>query len=597
MKTRLAKSKTVVGSKLSCSDQVRYEIAGIRHLVKSWSLSVPEPRRADIGAIFVTTAFYDFSKIVAPNLELTEPFASPHGDLAASVKSLPSTLAQLVSQLDLAEAVYILTSIYTSMLPTHTRGTLGAFYTPPALADRLIELAEESGTNWQTAKILDPACGGGAFLVPVAQKMRASLEGSEPAFVLRQVGNRLAGLELDPYAGWFAQAALDICFADLSLASGCRFPNIVKIANTLETAPDRKFDLVIGNPPYGRVKLTDVQRERYSRSLYGHANLYGVFTDIALRWIKGDGTVAYLTPTSVLGGQYFSALRRLLGEKAPPVAIDFVQSRKGVFEDALQEIMLAIYQNGKETVPAQVHYLQVSDERRAKLVRNGTIALPNDTSHPWLAPRSPEQSKLAVSASRMATRLEDWGYKVSTGPLVWNRFKSQLSDKSGKDCLPLIWAEAVTADGKFVFRAEKRNHTPYFKVGPKDGWLVVRKPSVLVQRTTAKEQPRRLIAAELPAEFLDKHQAVIIENHLNMVVPVGVPKVSLAALTACLNSAVVDQVFRCISGSVAVSAYELSALPLPTARKMKSVERLIESGCDQGEIETAIERLYLRKGS
>jgi len=41
------------------------------------------------------------------------------------------------------------------------------------------------------------------------------------------------------------------------------------------------------------------------------------------------------------------------------------------------------------------------------------------------------------------------------------------------------------------------------------------------------------------------------------------PKVLTAVLAALLNSAVVDQVFRCISGSVAVSAFELEALPLP----------------------------------
>ena len=41
----------------------------------------------------------------------------------------------------------------------------------------------------------------------------------------------------------------------------------------------------------------------------------------------------------------------------------------------------------------------------------------------------------------------------------------------------------------------------------------------LVQRTTAKEQNRRLIAAELPASFIKKHGAVVVENHVNMVRP------------------------------------------------------------------------------
>ncbi|MFH7191489.1 methylase, partial [Klebsiella pneumoniae] len=83
------------------------------------------------------------------------------------------------------------------------------------------------------------------------------------------------------------------------------------------------------------------------------------------------------------------------------------------------------------------------------------------------------------------------------------------------------WAEAVTSDGRFVFRAEKKNHQPYFRALAPDGWLQVRTPCVLVQRTTAKEQSRRLIAAELPAAFIQQHKAVVVENHLNMIRPLA----------------------------------------------------------------------------
>ena len=118
-------------------------------------------------------------------------------------------------------------------------------------------------------------------------------------------------------------------------------------------------------------------------------------------------------------------------------------------------------------------------------------------------------------------------------------------------------------------------------------------PCVLLQRTTAKEQSRRLIAAELPASFIDEHRAVVIENHLNMVKPLnGVPKVSPAALAVLLNSHVADQVFRCINGSVAVSAYELEALPLPSSESMKEVERQISRRATRETLERAVQRLY-----
>ena len=270
--------------------------------------------------------------------------------------------------------------------------------------------------------------------------------------------------------------------------------------------------------------------------------------------------IAYLTPTSFLGGQYYAALRGLLAKEAPPVAIDFIHARRGVFEDVLQETLLAIYRKGQSPVRAQIHYLHVNDERDTVVKRNGTIGLPPDPTDPWLAPRDAKHSALIARVEKMPARLLDLGYSVSTGPLVWNRFKEQLREKQTcKAVHPLIWAESVTADGRFVFRAQRKNHAPYFKLEAGDDWLLVKEPCVLVQRTTAKEQARRLIAAELPASFVKKHGGLVIENHLNMIRADGAPKVPPAVIAALLNSTIVDELFRCMSGSVAVSAFELEA--------------------------------------
>jgi adenine-specific DNA-methyltransferase len=56
-----------------------------------------------------------------------------------------------------------------------------------------------------------------------------------------------------------------------------------------------------------------------------------------------------------------------------------------------------------------------------------------------------------------------------------------------------------------------------------------------------------------------------------------------------LNSAIVDQLFRCINGSVAVSAFEMEALPLPAPAAMKKVEALVRRGA---AIEDELARLY-----
>ncbi|MDQ7777288.1 MAG: N-6 DNA methylase [Paracoccus aminovorans] len=573
-------------------DSKRLELTRARVMARAWAETISESDRTKQAALFVRAAIAAFASEKAADLTLRSPFASSRDKLDATACQLAVSLGHEAAALPVLEGCHFLTSLYTTLLPGNERSDLGAFYTPPALTKRLLDLADEGGLNWATARVLDPASGGGAFLLEAASRMRDALQESEPAFVLAQIGNRLAGFEVDPNAAWLSQAALDIYLSDLALVSGRDIPLCVKVCDTLEETPIPIYDLVAGNPPYGRITLTAAQRLRFARGLYGHANLYGVFTDIALRWTRPGGLIAYLTPTSVLGGQYYTALRRLLAEEAPPVAIDFVHARRGVFEGVLQETLLALYLKGGEPGRFQVHYLNVDNEREARLTKNGKVGLPEDPGAPWLAPREPSHVGLIKAAEGMAARLSDWGYSVSTGPLVWNRFKPQMRSRAGRGLHPLIWAEAVTADGRFIFRAEKKNHAPYFKTEAGDNWLVVDRGCVLVQRTTAKEQLRRLIAAELPQAFINEHGGVVVENHLNMVRATKAPKVTPAAVAAVLNSDVVDQLFRCISGSVAVSAFELEAIPLPPVEAMAPVERLIAKGASRKAVEKALRNLY-----
>lgn len=546
-----------------------------------------------MAALFTRRALEAFSSRASSRLELSAPFVTAFGRLDHAAEKLARTVGDDASTLPLVEGLHFVTSLYPVLLPERRRGELGAFYTPPCLTSRLLDQATEQGVEWATARVLDPAAGAGAFLVQAALRMREAMPESEPALVLRNIAGRLLGFEIDPNAASLAQASLEIALGDLAEKAGSRVPNMVHVRDTLDEPTDPCFDLVIGNPPYGRVALTSDQRSRFARSLYGHANLYGVFTDIALRWSRPGGLIAFVTPTSFLAGQYFGALRQLLAKDAPPVAIDFVSARRGVFEDALQETLLAVYRTGGGHGRAQVHYLKVQNERQADVLRNGTIGLPVDAGAPWLAPRAPEHSALIARVERMNNRLRDCGYAVATGPLVWNRFKPQLRHaRSEKSVHPLIWAECVTSDGRFVFRACKKNHAPYFKLEAGDGWLLIDRPCVLVQRTTAKEQARRLIAAELPMAFVRDHQGVVVENHLNMIRPVREARISPGAVAALLNSPVVDQVFRCMNGSVAVSAFELEALPLPDIPALAPLEALVARGAGPAALAAECERLY-----
>ena len=417
--------------------------------------------------------------------------------------------------LDVLDAGYTIGVLYTGLMPDRFRAQLGAYYTPPALCERLLDMATEAGVDWRSARVLDPACGGGAFLAPVARRMADSLKDGDAKVALESIQRRLHGLERDLFAAWMSQVFLDAALADLCVEAGVRLQSVVRVCDSLEQAPAGEgFDLVVGNPPYGRITLPPALREKFRRSLFGHANLYGVFTDLALRLTRPGGVIAYVTPTSFLSGEYFKALRGLLGREAPPVSIDFVGARKGVFADVLQETLLAAYRRGGGPGAGKIHFISARPDGSIERTTAGAFTLPENLDEPWLMPRAEAQSALVRRVDDLPHRLADYGYTVSTGPLVWNRHKPSLRDRPGRGRYPLVWAESVRAEGVFEFRAEKRNHKPWFEPKANEHWVVTDVPCVLLQRTTAKEQCRRLIAAELPAGFIEEHGAVVVENHL-----------------------------------------------------------------------------------
>ncbi len=571
-----------------------------RLMAAAWAREMTDKRRMIAGRLFIADAIKTFAAVFADRHGLQtishtlRPEALLIGALDRTAAQLAATLGEEVAALDPVSAAYWLSATYTAMLPDDMRSLLGIYYTPPALSQRLMDMTEEAGVDWATARVLDPACGGGAFLAPVAGRMLAASSDMAPADLLASISRRVCGFEIDPFAAWMSQVFLEITMSRVCRAAGQPLPQLVTVCDSLEQKAAGDFDLVIGNPPYGRTKLKPAMREKFSRSLYGHANLYGIFTDLAVRWSVPGGVIAYVTPTSFLAGEYFKKLRVLLAAEAPPLAVDFIADRKDVFENVLQETMLATYRTGGRARKATVHHLTVSSDLAA-ITQAGAFELPADASRPWLLPRQPENKSLVARLTAMPTRFADWGYTISTGPLVWNRYKDQLRSRPTKGAVPLIWAEAVAGPGRFIYRAEKRNHEPFFKLQDgEDDWLKTTKPCVLIQRTTAKEQSRRLIAATLPAELIAAHGAVVVENHLNMVRPLnGKPKVSPEVVAAILNSHVADRAFRCISGSVAVSAFELEALPLPSVEGAVAIDKLLRVGSSAEVIENALQALYM----
>ena len=292
-------------------------------------------------------------------------------------------------------------------------------------------------------------------------------------------------------------------------------------------------------------------------------------------------------PAGWLGGSYFQRLREYLAQTAPLARITYVTDRSGVFSTGvLQETVVATFRKGAS--PGDTRCDRIFGNGAVIHAKLGSVRLSRLGNLPWMLPRDPADRRLIEVAEQMSHRLGDYGWSVSTGPLVWNRARSWLSAVPRENSVKVIWA--ADFDGGRLHQDETRDSMRYVVVP--DGRarsMVLERPAVLVQRTTAVEQRRRIVAAILSADDLAAWgERVVVENHVNVLTCSDSGTfLTPELLGALLRSRALDRAYRCLSGSVAVSAYELAALPMPGPDVLSGWRDL-----PLRELEAAIEELY-----
>jgi len=477
---------------------------------------------------------------------------------------------------------------YVSALSPQVRARHGRHYTPAALASHLWRMTRRALGQPQAARrlpglIRDPACGAGALLLPAIREHITASVRTDPQVALAALPHLVEGVDADPAAAWLASVILAAealpLLAAVPAARRRQLPALARTGDGLE-APETPARAVVMNPPYGRVRLTAEDRARWGHVLYGHANLYGLFLGAALKGLDDRGVLAALVPTSFTSGLYFSRLRDTLAAQAPLREAAFVVDRGGVFTGVLQETCLAVFTRDRTR-----RTTIVSLDATARPVAQ--VAAPRG-GRPWLLPRRADDAVTAAAAAKMPARLTDLGYRCSTGPLVWNRRQADLHSRASDNRATVIWGADL--DGGKLHQDPARDQSRYLELGGSDHQvMLLSEPAVLVQRTTAPEQARRLVASELSPEQLTAWGGhVVVENHVNVLRPTTpYPTLDRAALTRVLATRTLDRVLRCLSGSVAVSAYELESIPFPDSNTVRAWNTLYGD-----ELEEAVTAAY-----
>ncbi|WP_286137793.1 N-6 DNA methylase [Polaromonas sp. C04] len=534
----------------------------------------------------------DYPALPAPGLKFSKRLAK---------KAPLQVFVQTLRALDFLEASYWLSSAYAMLSDDSYRKELAMFFTPVSITRGLLEDLADQGVDFGTQSFMDPACGGAAFLAPIALRMNAALQarGFTEREVLAHVEAHLFGTDLDA-----ALCELSKQFLRMSLHAEIErtgyLPRFnVSRANSLSdlNAMFGTLDVVVCNPPYRKMTAAELEplRTAYHDMFEAQPNLYGLFIGLAVKLLKVGGRAAVVTPTSFLSGQYFSKLRTFLMHNTHIEHIGMVSDRLGVFIDVEQETALTVLKrratphDGETTAKVSV----VST--RGDYTDVGPSLLPNSGAT-WPIPRAVDDVPLLRAAGQTGFHLADYGYRARIGAFVWNRderptFQRAQEVKRARcqTAVPLLWSGDITLDGDVAFDEGKAKPDEYRFVdfGSRLHSSVITRPSVILQRVTSNTQARRLVAAPVPQRLFDVFGGFVGENHVVVLEPtVDVPALTPTELSKLLAVQAVDRCFRCISGATNVSAFELGQLPLPDPNRLK---QLLKTGYSLGE---AVHRAY-----
>lgn len=509
----------------------------------------------------------------------------PYSKVLAAEPQIAAFVAML-GELGFLEATYWLSSSYAMLADEGYRKTLAMFFTPASLTEGLLDDLAEQGVDFGSQSFMDPACGGAAFLAPIALRMRATLEarGFTPLKVLKHIEKHLYGGDLDKTLCELSKHFLCMAlYAEIQKTGYVPSFN-VHWANSLTSlaAWFGTVDVVVCNPPYRKMTAEELGplRDTYANVIEAQPNLYCLFIALCVRLLRDRGRAALVTPTSFLSGQYFGRLRKFLIRNTDIEHIGMVSDRQGVFIDVEQETALTVLRRRTEEDRTQVRANVSVVSGTGQYTSVGECTLPN-AGAVWPIPRSVEDVALLKTATLSKFRLSDYGYRVRIGAYVWNRDKRPKFDSlrdakrvKAHTAMPLMWSRDIVSgctvrlEDTSAYDGEHR----FVDLGDKEHSSVVTSPCVVMQRVTSNDQPRRLVAAAVSPGVFEIYGGFVGENHVVILEAVtdkpALPPTKLAKL---LSAHVVDRYFRCISGVTNVSAFELNQLALPNPQVLREV--------------------------
>ncbi len=250
-------------------------------------------------------------------------------------------------------------------LKRRTRKEQGSFYTPTFIVKyivqqtlgRLLDSPDMTLEKAHHLRILDPACGSGAFLIAAFDLLDDYFKVHEPQLPQHQrqyqiVTENLYGVDIDHQAVEVARLNLFLRVANERGRLPETLNKHIAQGNSLvsdkgvdpDTALDWDkafktdgFDVVIGNPPYIRIQTLAREQVTWFSSRYetatGNYDIYVLFVEQAIKLLRKKGVTGFILPSKFFSTDYGIGLRKFLAEnRIVTQIVDFGHAQ--VFEGA-----------------------------------------------------------------------------------------------------------------------------------------------------------------------------------------------------------------------------------------------------------------------
>ncbi|WP_420622946.1 Eco57I restriction-modification methylase domain-containing protein [Candidatus Poriferisodalis sp.] len=443
------------------------------------------------------------------------------------------------------------------------RASFGQFFTPSTVAALLADMFEAPRG---AARVLDPGAGVGSLSAALVDRAEREHWPCELDLTSVEIdSNLIDDLEVTLTECSMALPSMKARAVNadfLTWASTQIFPGVFDLEH-------ERYDLVIMNPPYGKMNTSSAACGRLRQLGIRTSNLYSAFVWLAIRLLSPGGQLVAITPRSFCNGTYFKSFRRALLDGNSLRNIHVFDQRNAAFSDdaVLQEnIVFRVERGGKHS---QVQIATSSgnglDAARRHCVNTASVVHPDDADRFIRIPEDSSGVELAERIGALPLSFGDLGVTVSTGRVVDFRSRDYLRSEFTPRDVPLIypahmrrgrikWPNATSGKANAIV-SDHYTRNLFLPTGN----------YVLVRRFSAKEERRRVVAAVLERDDLPG-EMVAMENRVNVLhcSNAGMERDLAWGMAAYLNSTVVDLFFRQFNGHTQVNASDLRSLRCPS---------------------------------